>query len=77
MEMVLKCDSDLPEEIKNEVAAFEKAEKLNPPSDRRTKTLDNKELQKNMLQLEMEIKSRGIETEDLSEELNRVRLYRE
>jgi uncharacterized protein YoxC len=75
MEMVLKCDSDLPEDIKREVAAFEKAEKLNPPSDRRTKTLDNKELQKDMLQLELEIKSKGIVTSDISDELNKLKLY--
>jgi hypothetical protein len=75
MEMVLKCDSELPEEVKQEVAAFEKAEKLNPPSDRRTKTLDNKELQKDMLQLELEIKSKGIVTSDISDELNKLKLY--
>jgi hypothetical protein len=73
--MVLKCDSELPEEVKQEVAAFEKAEKLNPPSDRRTKTLDNKELQKDMLQLELEIKSKGIVTSDISDELNKLKLY--
>jgi hypothetical protein len=77
MEMVLKCDSDLPEEIKKEVAAFEKAEKLNPPSDRRTKTIDNKQLQNDVNQLSLEIDSKGVVTDDLSEELNRVRLYRE
>lgn len=77
MEMVLKCDSDLPEEIKKEIASFEKAEKLNPPSDRRTKALDNRQLQSDMLQLELEIKNKGIVTDDLSEDLNKVRLYRE
>lgn len=77
MEMVLKCDSDLPEEIKKEVAGFEKAEKLNPPSDRRTKTIDNKQLQNDVNQLSLEIESKGVVTDDLSEELNRVRLYRE
>lgn len=77
MEMVLKCDSDLPEEIKKEIAGFEKAEKLNPPSDRRTKALDNKQLQSDMLQLELEIKNKGIVTDDLSEDLNKVRLYSE
>ena len=77
MEMVLKCDSDLPEEIKKEIAGFEKAEKLNPPSDRRTKALDNKQLQSDMLQLELEIKNKGIVTDDLSEDLNKLRLYRE
>jgi hypothetical protein len=77
MEMVLKCDSDLPEDIKKEVAGFEKAEKLNPPSDRRTKTIDNKQLQNDVNQLSLEIESKGVVTDDLSEELNRVRLYRE
>jgi hypothetical protein len=77
MEMVLKCDSDLPEEIKKEVAGFEKAEKLNPPSDRRTKSLDNKQLQSDILQLQLQIENEGIVTDDLSEDLNKVRLYRE
>lgn len=77
MEMVLKCDSDLPEEIKKEVASFEKAEKLNPPSDRRTKAIDNKQLQNDVNQLSLEIEGKGVATDDLSEELNRVRLYRE
>lgn len=77
MEMVLKCDSELPEEIKKEVAGFEKAEKLNPPGDRRTKTIDNKQLQNDVNQLSLEIESKGVVTDDLSEELNRVRLYRE
>lgn len=77
MELVLKCDSDLPQEIKTEVAQFEKAEKLNPPSDRRSKTIDPKQLQKDMLQLEIEIESRGIAAEDFSEGLNGVRLYKD
>jgi hypothetical protein len=77
MEMVLKCDSDLPDEIKKEVASFEKAEKLNPPSDRRTKAIDNKQLQNDVNQLSLEIESKGVATDDLSEELNKVRLYRE
>lgn len=77
MEMVLKCDSDLPDEIKKEVAQFEKAEKLNPPGDRRTKTIDNKQLQNDVNQLSLEIESKGVVTDDLSEELNRVKLYKE
>ena len=77
MEMVLKCDSDLPEEIKKEVAAFERSEKLNPPSDKRNKSIDNKQLQTDMLQLELQIENEGVAMEDLSEGLNKVRLYRE
>ena len=76
MEMVLKCDSDLPEDIKKDVAAFEKVEKLNPPSDKRNKVIDNKDLHKEMLHLEMQIQNEGIEAADLSEGLNKVRLYR-
>lgn len=77
MEMVLKCDSDLPEEIKKEVAVYEKAEKLNPPGDRRTKTIDSKQLQNDVNQLSLQIESNGVVTDDLSDELNKVRLYRE
>jgi hypothetical protein len=77
IEIVYKCESDLPEEIKKEVAAFERAEKLNPPSDRRTKAIDSKQLQADVQQLEIEIGSKGIVMEDLSEGLNGVRLYRE
>jgi cation transport regulator ChaB len=77
IEIIYKCESDLPEEIKKEVAAFERAEKLNPPSDRRTKVIDSKQLQADVQQLEIEIGSKGIVMEDLSEGLNGVRLYRE
>ena len=77
MEMVLKCDSNLPDEIKKEIATFEKAEKLNPPSDRRTKAIDNKQLQNDVNQLSLEIENKGVVIDDLSEELNKLRLYRE
>jgi hypothetical protein len=77
MEMVLKCDSDLPDEIKKEVFAFEKIEKLNPPSDRRTKALDNKQLQTEVNQLELEIGGKGVVIEDLSQHLNNVKLYKD
>ena len=76
MEMVLKCDSDLSEEIKKDVATFEKTEKLNPPPDKRTKSIDNKQLQSDMLQLELQIENKGVAMEDLSEDLNKVKLYR-
>jgi predicted nucleic acid-binding Zn-ribbon protein len=76
MEMVLKCDSDLPDEIKKEVAAFEKAEKLNPPPDKRNKSIDNKQLLSDVLQLEMEIENKGIALEDLSGDLNKLKLYK-
>lgn len=77
IEIIYKCESNLPEELKKEVAAFERAEKLNPPADRRTKSIDSKQLQADVQQLEVEISSKGIVVDDLSRELNGVRLYRE
>ena len=77
IEIIYKCEGDLPEEIKKEVADFERAEKLNPPADRRTKAIDSKQLLSDVHQLEVEISNKGIAVDDLSEKLNGVRLYRE
>lgn len=45
IEMLVKCKNDLPEKIMKQVVEFEKAEKLNPPSEKRTKQILTKELQ--------------------------------
>ena len=77
IELVYKCESNLPEDIKKDVAAFERSEKLNPPMEKRAKAINNKELELDVDQVEMEVLSTGIVTEDLSQELNKVRLYKE
>ena len=41
----MKCQNDLPEDILKEVIEFEKAEKLNPPSERKSKQIQIKELE--------------------------------
>ena len=45
IELLVKCKNDLPEDLLKSVIEFEKAEKLNPPPERRTKQILTKELQ--------------------------------
>lgn len=77
MEIVYKCESSLPDDILEKVAEFEKAEKLNPPMEKRAKAISTKQLEIDVNKLDTEIESKGIVVEDLSEGLNGVRLYRE
>ena len=76
-ELVYRSEADLPKDILEKVYEFEKAEKINPPIERRAKQISAKELQDETNQLKNEAKSRGIETEDglLSRGLNKLPLY--
>ena len=44
IELLVKCKNDLPKDLLESVIEFEKAEKLNPPSERRSKQILTKEL---------------------------------
>ena len=46
MELARKCENDLPPEILNEAIEFEKAEKLNPPIEKRAKAIAMAELER-------------------------------
>lgn len=76
-ELVYRSEADLPKDILEKVAEFEKAEKINPPIERRAKQISNKELEQETSLLKSEAKARGIETEDgfLSSRLNKLPLY--
>ena len=76
-ELVYRSEADLPKDILEKVAEFEKAEKINPPIERRAKQISNKELQEETHKLSTEAKAKGIETEDslLSSRLNKLPLY--
>ena len=39
LDLIRKCETDLPADFKNAVLNFEKAEKLNPPTEKRTKQI--------------------------------------
>jgi len=45
IELLVKCKNDLPEDLLKSVIEFEKAEKLNPPTEKRAKQILTKELQ--------------------------------
>jgi hypothetical protein len=76
-ELVYRSEADLPKDILEKVAEFEKAEKINPPIERRAKQISAKELEQETTSLKNEAKAKGIETEEslLSNRLNKLPLY--
>lgn len=77
IELVYKCESNLPADILEKVAEFERSEKLNPPMEKRAKAILTKQLEVDLIKLETEIVSKGIAVEDVSAELNGVPLYKD
>ena len=76
-ELVYRSEADLPKDILEKVSEFEKAEKINPPIERRAKQISAKELEEETSSLKNEAKAKGIETEEslLSNRLNKLPLY--
>jgi hypothetical protein len=76
-ELVYRSEADLPKDILEKVAEFEKAEKLNPPIERRAKQISVKELEQETTKLKNEADAKGIMTEEsvLSSRLNKLPLY--
>ncbi|MBK5278889.1 MAG: hypothetical protein JJE09_08500 [Bacteroidia bacterium] len=77
-ELVYRSEADLPKDILEKVAEFEKAEKLNPPIERRAKQISVKELEQETTKLKSEAEAKGIMTQEsiLSSRLNKLPLYR-
>jgi hypothetical protein len=78
MELAYKSESDLPPDILEKVVEFEKAEKLNPPQEKRAKAIPLAELEKNTQKLRLDALTKGILIEDtkISTGLNGLPLYR-
>ncbi len=78
-ELVYRAEADLPKEVLDVVVEFERAEKLNPPLERRTKQISTKELENDANQLNSEADQKGILTQQslISKELNKLPLYTE
>lgn len=76
-ELVYRSDADLPKEILEKVSEFERAEKINPPIEKRSKQISTKELEHDTASLKNEATLKGIVTEDalLSRGLNKLPLY--
>lgn len=76
-ELVYRSEADLPKDLLDKVAEFERSEKLNPPTERRAKQINVKELESENTRLNSEANQKGILTQDslLSRELNKLPLY--
>lgn len=76
-ELVYRSEADLPKDILEKVSEFEKAEKINPPIERRAKHISAKELEQETSSLKNEANAKGILTEEsvLSSRLNKLPLY--
>jgi hypothetical protein len=79
MELAYKAESDLPPDFLEKVVEFEKAEKLNPPAERRKKHISLKDLERDTTRLRNETITKGISlVEDvISTALNELPLYAE
>lgn len=75
--MVFRSEAELPSEFLEKVVEYEKMEKLNPPTDKRTKAINTSELSDDTRRLQGETISRGISLDHaaLMESLNSVELY--
>jgi myosin heavy subunit len=78
IELAFKCETDLPKDILDSVIEFEKAQKLNPPQEKRVKSIPIGELDKENKKIMQEAEGRGIiiEDESISNSLNELPLYK-
>lgn len=60
IDIVLKSQKDLPEDIQKQVIEFEKSEKLNPPTEKRAKIISIDELQKKNEEINTETQARKL-----------------
>lgn len=73
IELLVKCKNDLPEEILQSVIEFEKAEKLNPPTERRTKQILTKDLLSKNESINAEAQIRDIKIPSNFEEVKELK----
>lgn len=76
-ELVYRSEADLPKDILDKVVEFEKSEMLNPPTEKRAKQINLKELELESDKLKSEANQKGIVMQDalLSKGLNKLPLY--
>lgn len=74
--MLNKCEADLPKEILDKVIEFERAEKLNPPQERRAKQILIKDLGTDNEKIQREAEAKGITfPESMQKNLKGLPLY--
>ena len=79
IQLAYKCEADLPADILEKTIDFEKAEKLNPPVEKRAKAINLRELGNEIARIKEEATSKGIVINDdsISTHLNQLPLYKE
>lgn len=77
IELAYNAESDLPQDILEEVKKFEKEGKINPPQERRAKAIAIGELDKEATKIKSDASNQGIlvKEETLSEQMNKLPLY--
>jgi uncharacterized protein YoxC len=68
IDIVLKSEKDLPEDIHKQVIEFEKSEKLNPPTEKRAKIISIDELQKKSEEIDAETQARKLSLPEAEED---------
>ena len=78
IELAYKCESDLPPDILKTVIDFEKAGKLNPPMEKRAKSIPISEVETESKKIKQGANGRGIIIQDeiISELCNDIPLYK-
>ena len=76
-ELVYRSEADLPRDILEKTIEFERAEKLNPPIERRSRQISNKELEIEIRERKVDAEQKGIDMDEsmLSKNLNKLPLY--
>jgi 16S rRNA C967 or C1407 C5-methylase (RsmB/RsmF family) len=79
IELAYACENYLPEDIMEQVKEYERAEKLNPPQEKRTKSIPVDDLKKETGKVQREAEGRGVlvNSEQVSENINEIPLYKE
>lgn len=77
IELAYKSESDLPKDFFEKTVEFERSEKLNPPIEKRAKSINIKELEKEHTRLNNEALSKGIDMDavKISTGINDLKLY--
>lgn len=79
IELAYKAESSLPSDILENVIEFERSEKLNPPQEKRAKSILTNELEKEMNQIKQDADGKGItmDESELSNKINQHPLYKD
>ena len=72
IELLVKCKNDLPEDLLKSVIEFEKAEKLNPPIEKRSKQILTKDLKQKNDSINAEAQVRKIHIPSSFEEMKKL-----